>query len=93
MELKNCMEEFVQDKMDDVLEQYPCCCRCEQCRLDIEALSLNQLPPRYVSTRRGSVMARICEMNTECEVKVVKAIASAVEIVQEHPHHGVDTSV
>ncbi|SFT49540.1 competence protein ComFB [Selenomonas sp. GACV-9] len=89
MELKNCMEEFVQDKMDVVLEQYPDCCRCEQCRLDIAALALNQLPPRYVSTREGDVFVRVNEMNTECEVKVIKAIANAIEVVNKNPRHGV----
>lgn len=87
MELKNCMEEVVQDKMDIVLEQYPSCCRCEQCRSDIAALALNQLPPRYVSTRKGDVLVRASEMTAEGEVTVVKAIAKAIEIVSKNPHH------
>jgi len=87
MELKNCMEEVVQDKMDIVLEQYPSCCRCEQCRSDIAALALNQLPPRYVSTRKGDVFVRVNEMSTACEVTVIQAIAKAIEIVSKNPHH------
>ena len=87
MELKNCMEEVVQDKMDVVLDQYPDCCRCEQCKYDIAALALNQLPPRYVSTRKGDVFVRVNEMNTESEVKVIQAIANAIEIVEKNPHH------
>ncbi len=87
MELKNCMEEVVQDKMDIVLEQYPDCCRCGQCRADIAALALNQLPPRYVSTRRGDVLVRASEMTAEGEVMVVKAIAKAIETVSKNPHH------
>ena len=40
MELKNFMEDVVLAKMDQVLDQYPDCCRCEQCRLTrVQAMS------------------------------------------------------
>ena len=59
MELKNCMEEVVQDKLDIVLEQYPDCCRCEQCRSDIAALALNQAAPQIcVHAQRGCLCPR-----------------------------------
>ncbi|WP_294152045.1 late competence development ComFB family protein [uncultured Selenomonas sp.] len=58
MELKNFMEDVVLAKMDQVLDQYPDCCRCEQCRRDIAILALNHLPAHYVSTEKGEILAQ-----------------------------------
>lgn len=81
------MEDLVLARMDKVMAQYPQCCRCEQCRLDIAALALNNLPPRYISSHKGDVFTRIDEMSGQYEVAVIKALVKAVEVVQAHPRH------
>ena len=55
MELRNYMEEVVLQKLDQVLAQYPYCCKCDQCRRDIATLALNNLPPRYISSHKGDI--------------------------------------
>lgn len=87
MELKNYMEEVVLQKIDSVIARYPDCCKCEQCRLDIVALALNNLPPRYVSTHKGDIFVRIQEMEGKNDVDVIQAIAKAIEIVGKNPRH------
>ena len=87
MELKNYMEEVVLQKIDSVIARYPYCCKCEQCRLDIAALALNNLPPRYVSTHKGDIFVRIQEMEGKNDVDVIQAIAKAIEIVGKNPRH------
>lgn len=87
MELKNYMEEVVLQKIDSVIARYPDCCKCEQCRLDIAALALNNLPPRYVSTHKGDIFVRIQEMEGKNDVDVIQAIAKAIEIVGKNPRH------
>ena len=87
MELKNYMEEVVLQKIDSVIARYPDCCKCEQCRLDISALALNNLPPRYVSTHKGDIFVRIQEMEGKNDVDVIQAIAKAIEIVGKNPRH------
>ena len=87
MELKNYMEEVVLQKIDSVIAMYPDCCKCEQCRLDIAALALNNLPPRYVSTHKGDIFVRIQEMEGKNDVDVIQAIAKAIEIVGKNPRH------
>ena len=87
MEYKNYMEVVVEEKMDEVLAQYPDCCKCETCRHDIAVIALNHLRPRYVSTEKGKIFARIQEMNSQSEVEVIQELIQAVEKVRAHPHH------
>lgn len=87
MELKNLMEDVVISKLDQVLDQYPDCCRCEQCRRDIAILALNHLPARYASTEKGELFTRVSAMSLEYEVEVIQQIAKAIEIVAQHPRH------
>ncbi len=87
MELKNYMENLVLENIDGVLEKYPDCCKCEQCRQDIAMLALNHLPPRYFSTDKGSVFAKLSSMKWDDKVKIVEEIAKAIEIVKNSPRH------
>ncbi len=41
MELKNYMEILMWQQLDDVLASHPGTCRCEKCRYDIAALTMN----------------------------------------------------
>lgn len=87
MELKNFMEDIVLSKMEEVLRQYPNCCTCENCKRDIAILALNHLPPRYISTEKGHIFARVESMGSEYAVETVTQIADAIEIVMAHPRH------
>lgn len=85
--LKNAMEDLVVSRMDEVLRQYPNCCQCEKCRRDIAILALNHLPPRYVSTVKGSVFAKLSNLSVEGNIEIIGQIAKAVQVVSQHPHH------
>ncbi|WP_276838478.1 late competence development ComFB family protein [Anaerovibrio lipolyticus] len=87
MVLKNYMEDFVLDKLEELIPKYPGCCFCENCRTDIVNLALNHLPPKYVSTDKGQVFARVEYFNRQNEVEIVKQIAAAIEQVEAHPRH------
>ena len=89
MELKNYMEDFVLQKLDGVLKLYPDCCDCPQCRRDIAILALNHLPPKYVSTDKGGIFARVEQMSINYDIEILEQIAKAIEIVSEHPRHEV----
>lgn len=88
MELKNQTELFVLEHLDSVLEKYPSCCKCEHCRQDIAVIALNHLAPRYVSTEKGCVFAKVDAMSMAAKIEIVEEIAKAAEIVQNNPHHG-----
>ena len=87
MELKNYMEDVVLNKLDTVLASFPGYCTCEKCRRDVVMLALNHLPPKYISSYKGDVYARLDGMEVQYEVEVIQAIAKAIKIVHENPRH------
>lgn len=87
MHIKNFMEDAVMHQLDGVLAKYPDICHCEQCKSDIAALALNQLPPKYVSTERGEIFSRVGEMETQNSVEILQAILKAIAVVRAHPRH------
>lgn len=84
--LKNCMEEFVSKKTDEVLNIMKIC-KCEKCRLDIIALALNDLPSKYVVTEIGGLYAKSRELELQFDVDVETAIVKAAMIVNKNPRH------
>ena len=86
MELANAMEGIVFSYLDSMLEKAEVC-DCEQCRLDVAALTLNSLKPHYVVTAKGALFARITQMSNQSQLDVMAAIMQAVNTVKENPRH------
>lgn len=56
--------------------------------LDVQALALNRLPPRYVVSDQGEVFARTVSLNSaQFEVDILHAVLTAISIVTAHPRH------
>lgn len=87
MTMNNMMEVFVEQSLDEVLRMFPECCKCSKCREDIECLALNHLPPKYVSTEEGNLMARLSTLDAKKKVRLIQEIAKAVQIVAASPRH------
>ena len=85
--LNNYMEDVVERNIDAIMAKFPNCCKCEECRKDIAALALNNLPPRYISSFKGDIFTRINEMEVQYLVEVIQQIAQAIKVVTEHPRH------
>jgi competence protein ComFB len=83
---KNYMEDVVSRLLDDVLEKTNCC-TCPVCRLDITAYALNQLPCKYVVTRKGEVYSKVAELEQQFRADVIMAIVKAIEVVHNNPRH------
>ena len=86
--LQNLMEETVFTTIDELMTGKNVC-TCEQCRLDIAALALNNLPPRYVVTAKGACYARADLLGIQKYVDVIGAVTQAIKLVQEHPRHNI----
>lgn len=84
--LKNIMEDIVATKLDMMLKSLDCC-TCEICRLDIESLALNRLPPKYIATTKGELLSKIDSLDSSFNTSVVTAIANAAQIVKKRPRH------
>lgn len=57
-QLKNFMEEVVFLVMKDIVKDINVCA-CEKCSLDIAAIALNDLPPKYIVSEKGELYSRI----------------------------------
>ncbi len=84
--MRNLIEEIVVDNVAEFLKKEGIC-NCEQCRLDVAALALNNLPPRYVVTAKGASYAKADMLDMQKYIDVVGAITKAIKLVKEHPRH------
>ncbi|NLW06922.1 MAG: late competence development ComFB family protein [Clostridia bacterium] len=85
--LKNQMEDCVWELLDQVLAQYPEVCKCENCRYDIVALTLNRLPPRYTVRVKGEIYAKLAMLEAQHRADIYQALTQAILIVKQHPRH------
>ena len=84
--IKNYMEEIVLNMIKDVLKDIDMC-TCEKCLLDITAIALNDLPPKYVVTEKGELYTKTNALRQQFEVDVVTAITKAAVLVKRNPRH------
>lgn len=88
VELKNLMEALVWQRLDEVMDpERGAGCWCDQCRMDMAALALNGLPPRYVVTQRGETYSKADILEIQRYVDVVAAVTKAVRTVRQNPRH------
>jgi len=85
-------ENFTEVIVDEIIEdlfKVPSLgvCKCEKCTLDIKAIALNRLPPKYVVTEKGELYAKLDTFRNQIRVDVLKAVIEAVEIVKKNPSH------
>lgn len=82
--VQNLLEALLWEEIATTLPRFPNMCTCEQCRLDIYTLSLNLLPPVYVTGRRYNN-----DLKTSIQGKYLhtmhEAIGRAVARVRENP--------
>lgn len=87
MIIQNMLEHIVWQQLDEVLDRYPEACRCEKCRADIVAYTLNQIKPHYVASEKGALMAKAQSLDAGFKIELLVTMAAAVKQVQDHPRH------
>lgn len=86
MFIKNYMEEIVFLAIKDVMKKVNVC-SCEKCIMDIAAIALNDLPPKYIVTSKGELYSKINSLKQQFDVDVVTAVTKAAVIVKRSPRH------
>lgn len=84
--LKNYME-IVVEQMFDTTTQGIDICRCDRCKLDIMAIALNSLKPRYVVSDEGYVYVKANAFVQQFSTDVILAITKGAMVVSEHKNH------
>lgn len=85
--IKNYMEDLIWGNVDSVLKDIHMC-TCDQCKLDVVAIALNSLPPKYVVTQQGELYTKVSSLQQQFEVDIYAAITKAAVIVKRYPRHG-----
>jgi competence protein ComFB len=81
MNVHNLMEDIVKSCLKDLLQYQPQVGNIdEKLQSDIIAIALNKLPPKYVSTDRGEVLAKT-QLRAQVESDVYRELANAIEKV------------
>lgn len=86
MKLINYNEVLVREKLEELLKDSTFC-TCEQCKLDMMAIALNNLPPKYVVSQQGEIFSKAQAFNTQTAVDILGAVTDAMEKVKRSPRH------
>ena len=84
--LKNYMEDCVQEMIPTVLKGMDMC-TCDHCKMDIMAYALNNLPPKYIVTRKGQLYTKLEAMHSQFDADIVTAVTTGAKLVSENPRH------
>jgi competence protein ComFB len=72
--------------MPSVLKQLDIC-KCDRCQLDIFANVLNQLPPKYVVTKKGQLYTKLSSLQHQFDVDIIAAVTKAANLIGGNPRH------
>lgn len=86
MALVNVMESIVDEKLGMMLKEENCC-KCERCLEDMKAMSLNQLPSKYVSTHNGELFSKLNSLMRQNSIDINVAVSYAIKVVSGKPSH------
>jgi competence protein ComFB len=82
----NVMETLVAEKLDEIWGDTNSC-KCNKCRNDIMAYTLNQLSPKYVVSREGELYVRLHELSSRHHFEIVIALTKSIKLIEENPKH------
>jgi len=85
--LTNYMEEAVDRTLEEILADRDDICRCERCKMDVKALALNHLPPKYVVTDMGYVYTKVNELESQFKADITVAVTNALKVIRKNPRH------
>lgn len=86
IKLRNVMEDVITEKLEAVIDTLECC-KCDRCKMDIVAYTLNHVPPKYALTDEGKIMSLLSINDQQIDADLTKVIVQASKIVAEKPHH------
>jgi len=84
--LRNFTEQDVNLCMDRWFPQTEMC-HCDVCRMDIMAIMLNNLKPKYVVTDMGALYAQLDDFDPQYKIDLMTIFSQAAKIVENNPRH------
>ncbi|MGM0509263.1 MAG: late competence development ComFB family protein [Fusobacteriota bacterium] len=87
--LENVMERLVTEELNRYLknEDNDNICKCDKCKMDMKAYTLNKLPAHYIVNERGYIHEKLDEMKTQFNVDILKHVIESVKVISKNPRH------
>lgn len=84
----NVMEDLIQSEIDEYIDNLGIC-TCPVCRRDLLTLTLNNVPPKYVTSEKGAAITKAERIaSREEELKLLTEITYYAQMVKQRPNHG-----
>ncbi len=84
--LVNAVEQIVKLKAKPMMQEAEMC-HCMECYLNVCAIALNKLKPRYITSSKGKMFSSLDVMDYGYQAELTVAIVAAIEIVKKNPRH------
>jgi len=85
--LRNIIEDIARDFLNSALTLRYDICTCPQCRNDMLAHILSNIPAKYVTTEEGAIYTIVQQTRVEHQAEISRAILKAIEIIGNNPRH------
>ena len=85
-QLRNYTEEAIQVYMDRWFSDADVC-QCDNCQLDVKAIMLNNLKPKYVVTDKGALFAQMDDFDPQNRIDFMTVMTQAADVVRNNPRH------
>lgn len=82
----NVLEQIVKERVDEFLQKLGTC-SCPRCKADTIALTLNNLPPKYIVANKDHVFPLINFYSNQYAVRVTAQLTKACITIKNSPHH------
>lgn len=83
----NVMQVLVEEKAPVYTQMFGLC-QCKRCLEDVKALTLNNLPPKYVVLAEHDRIPRLTVYEGRFSTDITSQLLQACKFVMQRPHHG-----
>jgi competence protein ComFB len=84
---ENYIEKVVRDELKNMFEKDKTMCKCDNCYQDMMTLTMNNLPPMYVSSDIGHILTMYNLTRDQLRAQVMVELLKAVMTVKKNPRH------
>jgi len=84
---ENYIEKIVREELDRFYNRDNTICNCDACYQDIMTLTLNKLPPMYVTSNIGHIMTMFKLTKDQLHAQVITELAKSIAQVKKSPRH------
>ncbi len=85
MQLHNFMETAVMAIYEDMSKSNTNIPKSKKSRLDIMAIALNNLPPKYTVSEKGNLFTKVNTIEQQFRTDIICEIIKAIDIVSVNP--------